>query len=220
MTESPKTFGFRAQMRELLSHEPIALVPVTERNSVRFDATLSFLAASSRNDGFGNINNLPEESNTDWMHGVKALWLVGKDRADYSIPENALGFVNVYAPEHPGVINDWLLKRGMREFSPGSLLEMATFVKDGSKDVEMSAHKQALVKVFLDDQFKDVRAVSVWVTHNTTNTLDQGEADTIKNLGGFPVGSLRYNTGESVDSTCFIITRRQFLDALTGQKRV
>ena len=37
--------GFRAQMRELLSQEPVSLVPVTERNIPRFEASLTALGA-------------------------------------------------------------------------------------------------------------------------------------------------------------------------------
>lgn len=85
--------------------------------------------------------------------------------------------------------------------------------------MELSANKQALAKVFMDDAFKDVRAVTTWVTHTSENKLDPKEFAEMKQLGGWSLGSLKYNASENVDSTCFLITRRQFMDALTGTKR-
>ena len=55
------------------------------------------------------------------------------------MPENVAGFVNVYAPEHNGSINDWLLKRGMRAYDPGSVVELSSFVKDQLLEAGRSA---------------------------------------------------------------------------------
>lgn len=216
--EAPSPVGFRAQMRELLSKEPVSLVPVTERNLKRFDATLTDLSQRSASEMFPVTGNAAE-TNEEWASGVKALWLIGQKETDFSVPENVAGFVNVYAPEHQGAINDWLLSRGMRAYDPGAVVELASYVKDGADTLELSASKQALAKVFMDDQFKDVRGVTVWVTHTPENTMDPKEAAAMKTLGGWALGSLKYDAGETVDSTCFLITRRQFLDALTGKKR-
>jgi hypothetical protein len=41
----------------------------------------------------------------------------------------------------------------------------------------------------------------------------------MKALGGIAIGVARYHPSESVDSTCFLITRRNFLDAVTGTPR-
>lgn len=220
MTEAVQGMGFRAQIRELLSREPVSIVPVTERNIKRFDATLTDLSMkSSANGDMFAVTGNPHETNEEWAKGVKALWLIGQKETDFSVPENVAGFVNVYAPEHTGTINDWLLKKGMRAYEPGMIVEAASFVKEGNAEAELSANKQALAKVFMDDAFKDVRAVTTWVTHNAENALDPQDAIDMKKLGGWPLGSAKYNPGESVDSTCFLITRRQFMDALTGTKR-
>lgn len=218
--EAPQGMGFRAQMRELLSKEPVSLVPVTERNIKRFDATLTDLSAKSVSEGgmfpvTGNAN----ETNQEWASNVKALWLIGQKETDFSVPENVSGFVNVYAPEHSGAINDWLLKKGMRAYDPGAVVELSSFVRGDNSATELSANKQALAKVFMDDAFKDVRAVTTWVTHTAENKPDPKEFAEMKQLGGWSLGSLKYNATETVDSTCFLITRRQFMDALTGTKR-
>lgn len=222
MTESPQPMGFRAQMRELLSLEPISIVPVTERNLPRFEAPLIELSQLSQSEsGMLPMTGNAQESPAEWLSGTKALWLIGDKEADFSQTENVAGFVNAYAPEHNGSINDWLLKRGMRAYDQGAVVEMASFVKDqpGSGEKELSADKQALAKIFMDDAFKDVRAVTTWITHTPDNKLDPADIADMKKLGGWPLGSLKYAASESVDSSCFLITRRAFLDALTGTKR-
>lgn len=220
MTEASQGMGFRAQMRELLSKEPVSIVPVTERNIKRFDATLTDLSAkSAAESGMFPVTGKADETNQEWASNVKALWLIGQKETDFSVPENVAGFVNVYAPEHSGAINDWLLKKGMRAYDPGAVVELASYVKGDNAAMELSANKQALAKVFMDDAFKDVRAVTTWVTHTAENKLDPKEFAEMKQLGGWSLGSLKYNAAENVDSTCFLITRRQFMDALTGTKR-
>ncbi len=209
-------------MRELLSQEPVSLVPVTERNIPRFEASLAALGQLSQSEsGMLPMTGNTQESPAEWLAGTKGLWLFGVKDADFSMPENVAGFVNVYAPEHNGSINDWLLKRGMRAYDPGAVVELSSFAKnqDGANAMELSAHKQALAKVFMDDNFKDVRAVTTWVTHLPENKLDPKEVADMKKVGGWPLGSLKYAASESVDSTCFLVTRRAFLDALTGTKR-
>lgn len=218
--EAPQGMGFRAQVRELLSKESVSLVPVTERNIKRFDTTLTDLSRRSASEGaMFSVTGNSNETNEEWAKGVKALWLIGQKETDFSVPENVAGFVNVYAPEHMGTVNDMLLKKGMRAYEPGMVVEIASFAKDDNTAAELSANKQALAKVFMDDAFKDVRAVTTWVTHNAENALDPQDVTDMKKLGGWPLGSTRYNPSESVDSTCFLITRRQFMDALTGTKR-
>lgn len=222
MTESPQLMGFRAQMRELLSKESVSLVPVTEHNLPRFEASLTELGQLSQSEsGMLPMTGNAQESSTEWLSGTKGIWLFGVKDADFSMPENVAGFVNVYAPEHNGSINDWLLKRGMRAYDQGAVVEMASFVKDqpGNGDKELSADKQVLAKIFIDDAFKDVRAVTTWVTHTPENKLDPKDVADMKKVGGWPLGSLKYAQSEPVDSTCFLVTRRAFLDALTGTKR-
>lgn len=222
MTEAPQPMGFRAQMRELLSTEPVSIVPVTERNLPRFEDSLTELGQLSQSDGgmFPHTGNA-QETNAEWLGATKGLWLVGEKDADFSQKENVVGFVSVYAPEHSGSINDWLLKRGMRAYDQGAVVELSSYVKngDGNDALGLSAEKQALAKVFMDDAFKDVRAVTTWITHEPDNKLNPTQIADMKKLGGWPLGSLTYNPSESVDSTCFLVTRRAFLDALTGTKR-
>ena len=42
--------------------------------------------------------------------------------------------------------------------------------------------KQALAKVFMDDAFKDVRAVTTWITHPPENKLDPKDIADMKKL--------------------------------------
>lgn len=219
--ETAPQMGFRAQMRELLAKEPVSIVPVTERNLARFDATLTDLSTKSAAEGdMFPVTGKANETNQEWASNVKALWLIGQKETDFSIPENVAGFVNVYAPEHEKEINDWLLAKGKHAYDPGSLVEIASFVKDvpQAEALQYSADRQALAKVFLDDAFKDVRAVTSWVTHTKDNKLDQADYAAMKKLGGWPIGATRYDASESVDSTCFLIGRRAFLDSLTAAK--
>lgn len=208
--------GFRAQIRELLSKETTALVPVTERNLQRFDATLTELSAASKEAGLLNINGQPEESNEQWLHGTKGLWLFGAKEADFSNPEQAVGFVNVYEPEHMDKINTMLAARHKRPYDNGQVLEYASFVKDESvhANEHMSATKQALARVFMDEQYKDVRVVSVWVTHTDSNVIDPKEEQELRSLGALKLDAMKYTPDERVDSTCFIIPRKAFLDSL------
>lgn len=220
MTETAPQMSPRAQAREILSHEPVSLVPVTERNFPKFQATLTDVNNRSKADGMLPMTGDPQESNEAWAAATRGLWLIGAKDSDFSLPENVAGFVNAYAPEHINEVNDWLVKKGMRGYDAGAVVELSSFVKDEAKaDVGISGEKQALGKVFMDDAFKDVRAVTMWVTHLAENTLDPKDVSDMKKLGGRPLGSLKYDASESVDSTCFLITRRGFLDALMGPKK-
>lgn len=218
--ETAPQMGFRAQMRELLAKEPVSIVPVTERNLQRFDATLTDLSQKSQKEGMLPVTGNAAESNQEWASNVKALWLIGQKETDFSVPENVAGFVNVYAPEHEKEINEWLTAKGKHAYDAGALVEIASFVKEAANadTLGYSADRQALSRVFLDDAFKDVRAVTSWATHTKENKLDQADYAAMKKLGGWPIGNTRYDAGESVDSTCFLITRRAFLDSLTAQK--
>ncbi len=220
--EENKPLGFRAQIRELLSRESVTIVPVTERSLKRFDATLTDLAARGAQEaGMLNVNMKPEESNAEWVNGVKGLWVFGPKEGNIASPDVALGFVNVYAPEHMDEINKMLTEKKMRPYTEGSVLEFASFGKDFPANVqqEQSAVKQTLARVFMDEQFKDVRAVSVWVTHEKGNVLDAQQDLALQTIGGIKLGSLRYAPQESVDSTAFVIPRKAFLDALMGLKK-
>lgn len=214
--------GFRAQIREILSHEPVVLVPISERNVSRFDRTLTDLGQRSQSeDGMLNINKLPEESNKEWMESVKGLWVFGPREANLAVPEQAVGFVNAYAPEHFEEMNTWLTAAKKRPYEVPAVLEVASYAKDYPQHLaeESSALKQAITKVFMDEPFKDVRAVSIWVTHDAQNKLDPLDAEQMIKLGGTALGALRYDAKESVDSTCFIIPRKAFLDKLTAPKK-
>lgn len=218
--ETAPQMGFRAQMRELLSQEPVSIVPVTERNLLRFDKTLTNVSQKSEKAGMFPVTGKPDETNEEWASNVKALWLIGQKEADFSEPSNVAGYVNVYAPEHEKEINEWLLAKGKHTYDSGSLVEIASYVHDGpqTEQIQHSADRQALARVFMDDAFKDVRAVTSWVTNTPENKLDSKDYTAMKKLGGWPIGSTRYNQSESVDSTCFLITRRAFLDSVTGGK--
>lgn len=208
--------GFRAQIREMLSKETTAIIPVTERNLKHYDTTLTQLSAASKDAGLLNINGQPEESNEQWLHGTKGLWLFRPKEADFSNPEQVVGFVNVYEPEHMDKINTMLTTRHKRPYDKGQVLEYASFVKDEPAHAgeHMSATKQALARVFMDEQYKDVRAVSVWVTHTDTNVIDPNEEQELRSLGALKLDAMKYTPDERVDSTCFIIPRNAFLDSL------
>jgi hypothetical protein len=213
--------GLRSQMREILSKEPVIIAQVTERKLPKFEQTLTQLDRLSQADGLLPITGNPQETNKEWLSATRGLWLVGSREADFSVPENTAGFVSVYAPEHMGSVNDWLAARGMRGYDNGAVVELSSFVRDvpNATAIELSADKQALAKVFLDEGFKDVRAVTVWETHNPQNEVDPAAAEALTTLGAVKLGSLRYNENEPVDSSAFLITRRAFLDAMTGASR-
>lgn len=219
--ESQQGMGFRAQIRELLHNEPVSLVPVTERNLPKFTETLTQLSELSMADGMLPMTGNQQESPAEWRDSTRGLWLIGAKEADFSNPDNVAGFVNIYEPSQQDAINTWLTDKKMRVYDPGALVELSSFVKDvpGAADLEISGDKQALARVFMDEAYKGVRAVTVWETHSADNSLDPDAVAQMKKLGGWPLGSMRYDQAEAVDSTCFLITRRQFLDALTGAKR-
>lgn len=221
MTEAQKFVSPHAQLKELFRTEPISLVQVTEQELPRFDKILTDLGQESSKAGMFPVTGNPQETNEEWVKNVKGLWLFGEKGVRFTDSSNVDGFVNVYAPEHMGKINDWLSSRGMNPYTHGALVELGSYVKDGpeSEMREMSASKQALGKVFTDRNFRDVRAVTVWVTHDAQNTLDPNDVASMKELGGWPLGVHRYDPSESVDSTCFLITRRAYLDAVSGIKR-
>jgi hypothetical protein len=224
MTENGPAMGFRAQMREALSHEPVSIVPVTEHNLPRFDAVLTNLGTMSMStDAMLPFTGNPTESNAEWFANVKNLWLYGAKDGDFSKPENVEGFVNVYTPEHMDQINTWLKEKNLRPYDEGGVVEYASFGLHSEKnpDLEMSATKQALSKVFVFDQeqkYKDVRAVTVWVTHDQDNKLKTFEAEQLTKLGGRALGSAKYEASEKVDSTCFIIPRKAFTETLVATK--
>lgn len=218
MEGETQPMGFRARIREILSKESTAIVPITERNLPRFDETLTKLSGLAKSeDGMLNINLKPEESNAEWANSVKALWVFGVKEANLALPDQALGFVNAYAPEHMDEINKMLVATHRRPFDTGAVVEMASYAKDYPANIEadVSATKQALAKVFMDDGFKDVRAVTVWVTHEKDNALDPKQQEVMQNLGAIKLGALKYAPDESVDSTCFIIHRNAFMNRLT-----
>lgn len=220
MTEI-QPMGFRAQVREMLSKEFITLVPVTERNITRFDATLTQLGRLSREeDGVLNMTLKPEETNKEWVMAAKGVWLFGAKESNFAVPEQVVGFVNVYAPEHMEKINRMLETHHKRPYDKGAVLELASYAKEYPTNVakEMSATKQALAKVFMDDQFKDVRAVSVWVTHEAGNILDPMQAQELTKLGAMKLDALKYDPSESVDSTCFVIPRNAFFNTLLAPR--
>lgn len=211
--------GFRAQIRELLSHEAVAVVPVTENNAARFDAALTYLDIRAKADGdFYNINFQPEETNQEWVKGVEGLWVFGPKEANLADPEQVTGFVNVYGPEHMDEINTMLVAHHKRPYDQGAVLEFASYAKDVPKRMaeEMSAVRQSLAKVFMDEQYKDIRAVSVWVTNEADETVNPQEDQALRSIGATNIGALRYHPSENVDSTCFILPRKAFLDALTA----
>ncbi len=224
MTESAPAMGFRAQMREALSREPISLVPVTEHNLPRFDKVLTNLNTMALStDGMVSFTGDPNESNAEWFANVKNLWLYGAKDGDYSKPENVEGFINVYQPEHMDKVNKWLQEQNQRPYLENSVVEYASFGlhSDTNPDLEMSATKQALSKVFVFDvekKYQDVRAVTVWATHDKDNMLNPTEAAQIAKLGGRPLGTARYAEHETVDSTCFIIPRKAFTEAIVSTK--
>lgn len=220
---APQGMGFFAQMREKLKQEPISLEPVTDRNFPHLRQSLTELCDLSAKDGLFPITGNPNETPEEWASNVKALWIAGKkDGGRFIAPENITGFVNLYTPTHEDVINDWLVKRNMHAYKPGELVEIGAYAKDGSEKhlLEMSAYKLGLGKAFTDESLNTIRASTLWVTHNGENKVEPSELAEIKKLGGFPIGTMRYADSEAVDSTCFLITRNSFLDALSGKKRL
>jgi len=220
---APQGMGFFAQMREKLKQEPISLEPVTDRNFPHLRPSLVELSDASTKDGLLPMTGNPQETPEEWASTAKALWIAGKkDGGRFIAPENITGFVNLYAPTHEDVVNDWLVKRNMHAYNPGELVEVSAFAKDGPEKhaLEISAYKLGLGKAFTDESFKDIRASTLWVTHNDKNAVEPSDMADMKKLGGFPIGTMKYAESEAVDSTCFLITRNGYLDALSGKKRL
>lgn len=217
MTEHPSGagVGFRQNIRELLKKEPVVLVPMTERNLPRFTHVLDDFSLRS---GMLPITGNPQESAKDWVENTKGSWVFGAKEGDLSEIGQASGFVSVYEPEHLDKINEWQSAKAKRVYEKGQVVELSSYVDESEEAVvlEDSATKLALDKVFNGLGFKDVRAVSVWITHNDKNELDPMEASRTIALGGKKLGSLRYDASETVDSTCFVIPRQAFLDTLMG----
>lgn len=221
MEQLPKAggSGFRQNIREILKNEPVVLVQMGERNFPKFEGLLKDLSLQSQSeDGMLPITGNLNETTQEWIENTKGLWVFGPKVGDISTVEGSSGFVSVYEPEHLDKINEWQAVKGKRVYEKGQVLELSSFVKDvpGSAGLEDSATKLALDKVFNGLGFKDVRAVSVWITHDEQNQLNSAEAARTIALGGKKLGSMRYDAGEMVDSTCFVIPRQAFLDTLTG----
>lgn len=215
--EQPTGVGFRQSIRELLKKEPVVLVQMGERNFPKYEGLLTDLSLRSQTeDGMLPLTGNPQETPQEWIENTKGLWIFGPKEGDVSTVEGSSGFVSVYEPAHLDKINKWQSAKGKQVYEKGQVLELSSFVKDSAVTLEDSATKLALDKVFNGLGFKDVRAVSLWVTHDQNNQLDPVDASRTMALGGKKLGSLRYDASEAVDSTCFIIPRQAFLDTLTG----
>lgn len=215
--EQQQGAGFRQSIRELLKKEPVVLVQMGERNFPKYESLLSDLSLRSQTeDGMLPLTGNPQETPQEWIENTKGLWIFGPKEGDVSTVEGSSGFVSVYEPEHLDKINEWQSTKGKRVYEKGQVLELSSFIKDSAVTLEDSATKLALDKVFNGLNYKDVRAVSAWVTHDQNNQLDPVDASRTMALGGKKLGSLKYDASEAVDSTCFIIPRQAFLDALTG----
>ncbi len=209
--------GFRQNIREILKNEPVVLVQMGERNFPKYESLLTDLSLRAQTeDGMLSMTGNSKETPQQWIENTKGLWVFGPKVGDVSTPEGSNGFVSVYEPEHLDKINEWQSAKGKRVYEKGQVLELSSFVKDDATVLEDSATKLALDKVFNGLNYKDVRAVSVWVTHDEKNQLDPIDASRTMALGGKKLGSMRYDAGETVDSTCFVIPRQAFLDTLTG----
>lgn len=209
--------GFRQNIREILKNEPVVLVQMGERNFPKYESLLKDLSLrSTSEDGMLPVTGNPNETPQEWIENTKGLWVFGPKEGDISTPDGSSGFVSVYKPEHLDKINEWQTAKGKRVYEKDQVLELSSFVKDSQVALEDSAVKLALDKVFNGLNYKDVRAVSVWVTHDQNNQLDPLDAYGVVALGGKKLGSLKYDPSETVDSTCFVIPRQAFLDTLTG----
>lgn len=217
--EQPIGVGFRQSIRELLKKEPVVLVQMGERNFPKYEGLLTDLSLRSQaEDGMLPLTGNPQETPQEWIENTKGLWVFGSKEGDVSTSEGSNGFVSVYEPAHLDKINEWQGAKGKRVYEKGQVLELSSFVKESpeSMKLEDSATKLALDKVFNGLNYKDVRAVSVWVTHDEKNQLDPIDASRTVALGGKKLGSMRYDASETVDSTCFVIPRQAFIDTLTG----
>lgn len=212
--------GFYARAREALRNEPVDLMPITERNFPVFKETLASLSDLSAKEGALPVTGNPNETPEEWAKNVTALWLVGSKLDRRMEPGDAIGFVNLYAPERTADIETWLAKHPKLHFEPGTIREAYAYVTpDAGPDAELAAYKKAIGKAFMDQEFPITQAITIWETHEADNTMKPDVTAFMEKLGGFALGSSRYDPGESVDSTCFLITKNGFLNALVGKKR-
>lgn len=221
MTEAQtEPTGFFARAREVLRGEPVDLMPVTERNFPVFKETLAHLSDLSAKDGALPVTGNPKETPEEWVKNVTALWLVGAKLDRRMEPNDAIGFVHLYAPQHIADIDEWLTKHPKLHFEPGTIREAYAFIKpEAGAASEFSAYRKAIGKAFMDREFPATQAVTIWETHDANNTLNPDTAARMQALGGFALGTARYSSDEAVDSTCFLITKNGFLNALVGKPR-
>lgn len=207
-------------MREVLRQEPMDIVPITERNFPVFRQALETLSQESAKDGALPMTGNPEETVEEWVKHATAVWVVGPKSDARLEPDGLVGYANLYAPEHAGDIDAWLTKHPKLHFEPGTIKEAYAFVKpDAGPDAELSAYKKMLGKAFMDPAFPKTDAITIWDTHEANNTLNPDTTAFMEKLGGFSLGTKRYDPKESVDSTCFLVTKNSFLNALSGKKR-
>ena len=216
--------GFFSQVREQLRQIDIKLVPITEHNFERLEPVLTKLGQESNQPPqTGN----PEETTLEWVTATKGVWLFGNtDAKDMTEPEVAKGYISVYEPEHLDKINEWLQAKPKpwRPYTKDTLIELSSYATDppNHADKELAATKMTLGRVFAMDKDKvygDIQGATLWLTHNSENQLDPFEAAQMKDLGAMALGTLRYDPSENVDSTCFLITKKHFLDTLMGVKK-
>lgn len=212
--------GFFTRLREYVVKQDIQLVPVTEHNFPRLEPVLQALADEAKlQSQTGN----PNETTEEWVRATKGVWLFGAPEQGKVQNEAMVGFVSVYEPEHMDKINEWLTKKAgtWRPYEPGQVLEMSGYAKNPPLNAEkdLAASKLTLLRVFAlnKEQFGDVKAVSIWLTHNADNTLDPLEVSQMKDLGAMALGSTKYSSKDNVDSTCFLITRKHFMDNIIPQ---
>lgn len=214
--------NFHLLVKESLANEPVVLLQVTPENIERLNDTLSDLSTRA---GMLPMTGNPSETNQQWMENARSLWVFGQRGADFANPDNAIGFVNVYAPEpaHVEQINKWVPKRFKGAYTQDSLVEISSFAKGlpETASADLSANRQALAKIFYFEGKKNYPKVDgavVWITHNDENMLDPFEAEQVVKLGGKALGSMKYHVDEKVDSSCFLIPKVAFMNKLTGQE--
>ena len=193
----------------------VKLIEVDPVNEQYREALQRIDKESFKDDGMlntttGEKTQLTDEEFENWIHcrSVRKLWLIQDPQQRF------IGFVNSYDDEH-GV---WVRENGnLRQ--DVSIEELSSFIlneyqQEGNDNQENQALFQAIGLIFFSGE-QPVDAITVYVTHNEQNILDDADTVFATKFGFRNIGSLKYPEDDLVDSTCFLLTKDDFIRAQT-----
>ena len=193
----------------------VKLIEVNPVNEQHRESLLQMDRESLEEDGMLNATTgkktaQENEEFENWINcrSVRKLWLIQNQQQKF------IGFVNSYDDEH--VV--WVREKGDLG-EDIAIEELSSFILDeytleGNADQENQALFQAVSSIFFSKEH-EVDAITVYVTHNEKNFLDDADTVFASKFGFRNIGSLRYPEDDEVDSTCFLLTKDDFIRAQT-----